>query len=447
MRPTLTVGMATYDDFDGCYFTLQALRAYHPAGVRIIVIDNAPRICPRTRNVTHAVGGRYLYRPDLTGTSAPRSAVFDAADTDWVMVCDSHVLFESGAVQALLDFAAAHPDSNDLVQGPLVYDDGKTVGTHWRQDNPPGLWGIWDYDPQEKEGWPFEIPMQGLGAFAMRRCAWPGFHPLFRGFGGEEGYLHELVRQRGGRCLCLPALRWRHRFRDMESGGAPPPYRLCATDHTWNLLIGHRELGIEASRQIREFIGKSLKPQDLLDLEDQARQVQPFGRHHPRPKKLRLLGVWYSNNAVSESQLQESLASIKTAVDSSLRHEVRVITCPWRPVLNNPFPQVIAETKRRGYLGIVDQIRQCLVAAADYDYEAVVFLEQDAHYPPGCFDRAGDALASHPEVSLASNVDSEESESFASLLAMRRTAAAEHLDQIEAEARQPELGTQSAAVA
>jgi hypothetical protein len=41
----LTVGMATYDDYDGVYFSIQALRIYHPEildGVEFIVIDNHP---------------------------------------------------------------------------------------------------------------------------------------------------------------------------------------------------------------------------------------------------------------------------------------------------------------------------------------------------------------------------------------------------------------------
>ncbi len=37
----LTVGMATYRDFDGVYFTIQALRLYHDMeGVEILVVDN-----------------------------------------------------------------------------------------------------------------------------------------------------------------------------------------------------------------------------------------------------------------------------------------------------------------------------------------------------------------------------------------------------------------------
>ena len=42
--------------------------------------------------------------------------------------------------------------------------------------------------------------------------AWPGFPAAFRGFGGEEAYIHEKFRRAGGRRLCLPWLRWMHRF-------------------------------------------------------------------------------------------------------------------------------------------------------------------------------------------------------------------------------------------
>jgi hypothetical protein len=42
---TLSIGMATYDDYDGVYFTVMALRLYHPeiaADSEIIVVDNHP---------------------------------------------------------------------------------------------------------------------------------------------------------------------------------------------------------------------------------------------------------------------------------------------------------------------------------------------------------------------------------------------------------------------
>ena len=85
--------------------------------------------------------------------------------------------------------------------------------------------------------------MMGLGLFAMRTAAWVGFNPLFRGFGGEEGYLHEKVRQAGGKCWCLPALQWLHRFSRPEG----VPYRLAVPDRILNYLIGHH---LELDQQV-----------------------------------------------------------------------------------------------------------------------------------------------------------------------------------------------------
>ena len=42
---------------------------------------------------------------------------------------------------------------------------------------------------------PFEISLQGLGAFACCKAAWVGLNPRLRCFGGEEGYVHEKFRR------------------------------------------------------------------------------------------------------------------------------------------------------------------------------------------------------------------------------------------------------------
>jgi hypothetical protein len=99
--------------------------------------------------------------------------------------------------------------------------------------------------------------MQGLGLFACRRLAWPGFNRRFRGFGGEEGYLHEKFRQAGGRSLCLPFLRWIHRFnRPMGI-----PYTNTWDDRLRNYLIGFTELGWDTGpveEHFNEFLGPSV---------------------------------------------------------------------------------------------------------------------------------------------------------------------------------------------
>lgn len=244
----LTVGMATYKDFDGVYFTLAALRMYQSVShqLELLVVDNLGEPnpegvgCPSTKKVTRDFRGRYIHAPHAKGTAAPRDLVFKEATGDVVMCIDCHVLPEQGTLDRLAAFFADPAHAKDLVQGPMLADDMQTLSSHfdpvWRQR----MYGTWACDDLVKGTEPFEIPMQGLGMFAMRKEAWPGFNPLFRGFGGEEGYIHEKVRQRGGRCYCHPGMRWLHRFG--RPGGVPYPMKVA--DRIANYIIGRMELGL-----------------------------------------------------------------------------------------------------------------------------------------------------------------------------------------------------------
>ncbi len=133
----------------------------------------------------------------------------------------------------------------------MLNDNLKALDTHWRPQWSAGMLGKWDYDARgaDPSAPPFEIPMQGLGVFACRKEAWPGFNPRLRGFGGEEGYIHEKFRQRGGRVFCLPFLRWLHRF---DRPLAPPNW-VSWDDRIRNYLIAHDELGHDPSAAIAHF--------------------------------------------------------------------------------------------------------------------------------------------------------------------------------------------------
>ena len=259
--PRVTVGMATYNDFDGVYFAIQALRLYQDMqDVELLVVDNFG--CDHTKRFVEGwTGGRYILRSDIQGTAAPRDLVFREAAGEIVLCCDSHVLFPPGVIARLKRFYDEHPACDDLLQGPLLYDDGEFVSTHldpvWRDE----FFGIWATDPRglDPDGAPFEIPMQGLGAFACRRSAWLGFNPRFRGFGGEEGYIHEKFRQAGRGTLCLPWLRWMHRF----SRPSGVPYRLTVEDKFRNYLIGHAELGLDLAPLLEQFSTR-LPPETIV---------------------------------------------------------------------------------------------------------------------------------------------------------------------------------------
>ena len=345
MQPKLTIGMATYDDFDGAWFTLQSLRLHHDLSqVELIVVDNKPDASgsPDLKRkiegwMQHGTAGaRYIAAPETVGTSAPRDRVFREAAGDAVLCVDSHVLLAPGAISRLLAWYEAHSDRQDLLQGPLLLDHLAGVHTHfldvWRSE----MWGIWGsawevcpggdrvsvideggrarfialemghvplsssascgkplpdvpyagheralielglrplgLDPQDE----FEIPGQGLGLFSCRKAAWPGFHPQFRGFGGEEMYLHEKFRQLGRRCLCLGFLKWVHRF--ARPGGVK--YPLTRWNKVRNYVLGHQELGLPLDRVHEHFVGGRL----LSESHWQHLIADPVGHlHEPSP--------------------------------------------------------------------------------------------------------------------------------------------------------------------
>ena len=247
----LTIGMAVYKDFDGVYFTIQALRMYQDmTDTELVVVDNFGD--DHVRDFVQGwAKGRYILATDAVGTAAPRDRVFQEAAGDAVLCMDSHVLLAPGTVARLREYYRDHPDSVDLIQGPLIYDDLTSLSTHFAPEWRGQMWGTWGTDPrgQDPEGEPFDIPMQGLGIFSCRKAAWPGFNPRFRGFGGEEGYIHEKMRQAGGRTLCLPWLRWLHRF----SRPSGVPYPLFIEDKLRNYIIGHSELGLDLAPIIAHF--------------------------------------------------------------------------------------------------------------------------------------------------------------------------------------------------
>ena len=253
----LTIGMATYDDYDGVYFSLQALRMYHPEIVEdteFLVIDNNPEgPCAAPLKALEYWISNYRYVPyqERSGT-AIRDRVFKEASGEFVVCMDCHVFVVPGALKRLLDYFAASPKTSDLLQGPLVYDGLDTFSTHFEPRWREGMYGTWVMDDrgEDPNGPPFDIPMQGLGLFACRRAAWPGFNPRFRGFGGEEGYIHEKFRRAGSRTLCLPFLRWLHRF------NRPMGARYVNTwnDRIRNYMIGFDELGMDLAPLKEHFI-------------------------------------------------------------------------------------------------------------------------------------------------------------------------------------------------
>jgi hypothetical protein len=275
--------MAHYEDFDGVYFTLESLALHQNLkDCEIIVVDNSPgsehskhlrSFLGKWMRAQNSVTVRYIPMPESTGTTQPRERIFREATGDLVLVMDCHVMFPVGVIDLLRAYFEVYPDSKDIVSGPLVYDDvalvadlRKVLPTNsfetqfdpvWRS----AMWGTWGCDNRaaDAQNPPFEIPGQGLGVFACLKKSWVGFNPYFRGFGGEELYIHEKFRQAGGRALCLPFLRWIHRFGRV--GGNKYPALLY--DKVRNYVLGHQELGLPLDDIYDHFVNQDISDEDL----------------------------------------------------------------------------------------------------------------------------------------------------------------------------------------
>lgn len=246
----LTIGMATHDDFDGLYFSIQNIRMFHKEilnNVEFVIVDNNPYGVhgESIRKFMKWIKEPVQYLPfDKYRASTVKNKVFDLADTPYVMCIDSHVFLEPKSLKKLIEFFDSGKDEGNLLQGPLIYDDLTNISTHFNLDVWSGyMWGQWGTDPRgiNLKGDPFEIPAQGMGMFSCRKDSWLGFNKNFRGFGGEEGYIHEKYRKSGKKTLCLPFLRWLHRFERPIA----PTYPNIIEDRFRNYYIGFKELGLD----------------------------------------------------------------------------------------------------------------------------------------------------------------------------------------------------------
>ena len=310
--PKLSIGMATFDDFHGVFFSVQALRLYQDVSdCELIVVDNNPDSPDgeAVRGYLQNIQGfelpiKYVPFVESKGTTQTRERIFTEAVGDAVLVMDCHVLLQANAIHRLKKFyAEADPAMRkNLYTGPLLMDGLNFVQTHFEPNWQDQMWGTWaaawihpdgtfivcrqtaDNKVEMKQlntdgpwrstdiAWashedqllqrgykvygfdsnaaPLEIPAQGLGLFSSVREHWLGFNPNFRSFGGEECYVHEKYRQAGRTTFCLPFLKWNHRFG--RPGG--PKYPLTVEGKIRNYLIGFDELGLDREPIRKHFV-------------------------------------------------------------------------------------------------------------------------------------------------------------------------------------------------
>lgn len=368
MQPKLTIGMAHHDDYDGVYFSIQALRLYHAQAMQhceIVVVDNSPDTTAgqmvadfmRNKAAPGTAGAKYVKMQQPLGTSISREKIFAEASAPHVLVMDCHVLLMTGALDRLLAWYDKHPDSRDIYSGPIVLDPLNYFHTHFNDEWRGEMWGTWGnawqcgcgaeglrfstandgngklsyrllsmghapvtmcgeceqrlpevgfagHEPHLiKAGYirlgsddshePFEIPGMGLGTFSASKASWPGFNRHARGFGGEEMYIHEKYRQAGGRAICLPWLRWVHRFG--RANGVS--YLLTNWNKMRNYVLEFQELGRDLAPVHEHFVERGKVNQDAWDylLED------PIAHEEEPPNACGSCGEKSGGNALAKA--------------------------------------------------------------------------------------------------------------------------------------------------
>lgn len=94
------------------------------------------------------------------------------------------------------------------------------------------------------------------------------------------------------------------------------------------------------------------------------------------------VGIFYTNLSVPEKYLDRVLKQLAKSMD-----KVDIITCPWKPIKGNPFPELPWQYHISNHLTINLQILKLLYTAQEVGrYEYVFFLEHDVLYPEGYFE-------------------------------------------------------------
>lgn len=327
MTKKITIGSAVFDDFEGVYFTYQSLRLNNPEileEIDFVVIDNNANSAEGKATKSFCEKARIRYFDIASPRStAIRDQVFRKALAPYVLCIDPHVLLEPQTITKLIEFAEKEESkqSLDFIHGPMLYDyldPENTPATHmepkWREN----MFGIWGHSEKGKyaDQEPFEIEMHGLGLFACRKDAWPGFSPLFKGFGGEEGYIHEKVKQAGGKIWCLPWLRWIHRF-DRPRGNV---YPLHIQERIRNYAFGWLEVG----KDLQEVVEHFKEPHKGIAVElicEDARQL--FEEYQSEPEKV-LQKIHGPEKAEVAEVEQEESANRKAQVAKQTWHQTEV---------------------------------------------------------------------------------------------------------------------------
>lgn len=264
----LTIVIPYINDWDGLIMTVMSLKLYHRTclnDLKVIIVDNALHDSPHSINAeklesrSGELETKYIRLRIPQGVSVAKNAGIAAVDTPLFACCDSHVMFAPGTIKYMLN--NLDEESPNLYQGPMLSDkiykeDGSFdyKGTEMERVWDNQMLGRWRVNPMVEKGEQYEIDMQGMGFFCGSKRFWPGFHPLNKGFGCEAGYIHDLYRKNGGKCILDPCLIWWHRAGYVDG----PKYVNTIDQRVYNYLLAASTVETVTAEQVFDYYVKEL---------------------------------------------------------------------------------------------------------------------------------------------------------------------------------------------
>jgi len=224
----LTIGMASVDDAMRVRWVVRSLLMFHAevmADTEIIIVDNGSDAEQR-KHLDHISGQNpgvvRVVECTQRGTFPPKAAVFDHAAGEIVIVIDSHVLIEPGALFRLIQWFADNLDFDGLATAKLLSDGGEVMATGMKPTW-GNAFGQWSIEPNPSNLAAIPVEMCGAWFFACRRSAWPsGKIPQgLRGYGGDE-WIGRLFKSLGREVVCLRDVSGWHDFWNRGAAYCPP---------------------------------------------------------------------------------------------------------------------------------------------------------------------------------------------------------------------------------
>jgi len=292
------------------------------------------------------------------GPASAKNKIIEEASGQFVLIMDCHVLLcpTVKVIEDLFAFMEYNKNTNDLYTGPLVYDNMMSISTHYNDEWSGQMWGTWGsawecmcesfnfsvineknrckfvsladqkevkacsvcgqefpknlqyagyerklkgdghgplgYHPSSE---PFEIFAQGCGLFLTRKNSWLGYNKHVRGFGGEECCIHTKYRKAGRKTICLPFLKWVHRFNRADD----IPYELNIENKVRNYILEFVEMGLDFAPLKAHFVvEEKFSEETWNDLVKEANEL-----HNKKPET--------EKPEVSEKQLLSEIATLR----------------------------------------------------------------------------------------------------------------------------------------